>query len=246
MTALILSDFFAEHPSAALAFSGGTDSVYLLYAAKEAGAKVRPYFIKTAFQPAFELEDARRAAPELTVLELDVLEISDIANNPKDRCYHCKKAMFSLLKDRAAADGFDLLLDGTNASDRWEERPGMRALRELHVLSPLRMCGLTKQQIRQRSQQAGLFTWNKPAYACLATRIPAGTGIQQEWLSAIEAAESALASLGYRDFRVRLFCSSARVQLRPEQFPKTEMEYCLLRRALKPYFGNIFLDLDGR
>ena len=147
-----LADFFARHPKAALGFSGGVDSSYLLWSAKQCGADVRPYFIKTAFQPAFELEDARRlcrdVGAELTILELDALADEAVAENPADRCYHCKRNLFGTLTQRARADGYCLLLDGTNASDDAGDRPGMRALRELEVRSPLRECGLTKAEIR--------------------------------------------------------------------------------------------------
>ena len=156
-----LKDFFARHPRTALGFSGGTDSAYLLYAGTSLGADVRPYYIKTQFQPAFELADARRLADELgvelTVIEADILADDAVAANPPDRCYHCKRALFTLLAERAASDGYSELIDGTNASDEAGERPGMRALCELGVRSPLRECGLTKTEIRARSRTAGAF-----------------------------------------------------------------------------------------
>ena len=180
-----LSDFFRENPRAALAFSGVTDSAYLLYEALQCGAEVRPYYVKTPFQPRFELDDALRLTKELgtelTVIEYDILNDGLVAANPADRCYHCKKKLFGLLlRERAANDGFSLIIDGTNASDDAGDRPGMRALGELCVRSPLRECGLTKAEIRARSKEAGLFTWNKPAYACLATRVPTGRPIERE------------------------------------------------------------------
>lgn len=181
-----LQGFFHEHPKAALGFSGGVDSSYLLWAARQCGADVRPYYIKTSFQPEFEFEDAKRLCreigAELTVLELDALSDPAVAANPADRCYHCKRNLFGTLAARALADGYTLLLDGTNASDDAGDRPGMRALRELSVRSPLRECGLTKARIRALSRKAGLFTWDKPAYACLATRVPTGETITAEKL----------------------------------------------------------------
>lgn len=243
---MTLTEFFSRHPKAALAFSGGVDSAYLLHAAKEAGADVKPYFIKTPFQPAFELADAQKLAPDLIVLELDVLQCAMVADNPADRCYYCKKALFGLLKARAEADGYPILLDGTNASDQWEDRPGMRALEEYGVYSPLQLCGMTKDIIRQKSKEAGLFTWDKPAYACLATRIPAGTAIDRATLAKVEAAEAALAQLGYSDFRVRVFHGAARVQLKQAQFPRSPEQYAEITETLKPYFDQILLDLKGR
>lgn len=243
---MTLSDFFCRYPKAALAFSGGVDSAYLLHAARQAGADVKPYFIRTPFQPAFELADAKKLAPDLTVLDLDVLQCAEVASNPADRCYHCKKQLFDFLKKQAEADGYTLLLDGTNASDQWDDRPGMKALEELRVLSPLRLCGLTKDDIRHLSREAGLFTWDKPAYACLATRIPTGTPIGRDTLRRIESAEEALARLGYRDFRVRVFHNAARLQLPFDQFPTTPDDYIHIRDALTPWFEAVFLDLGGR
>ncbi|MFR5880964.1 MAG: TIGR00268 family protein [Cloacibacillus evryensis] len=189
-----LNDFFKENPRAALAFSGGTDSAYLLYMALKCGAQVRPYYVKTPFQPRFELDDALRLArelgTELTVIEYDILDDGLIAANPADRCYHCKKKLFGLLlRERAANDGFPLIIDGTNASDEAGERPGMRALCELGVRLPLRECGLTKTEIRARSRTAGLFTWDKPALCLPCDACAGGRRIDRELLQRVEAAE---------------------------------------------------------
>ena len=135
-----LRDFFRRHPKAALGFSGGVDSAYLLAAGLQLGAQVQPYFVKTPFQPAFELADAKRLCRELGAelkrVELDVLALSQVRQNGPDRCYHCKAALFTALRDQALADGYSLLIDGTNASDDAGDRPGMRALKELSVRSP--------------------------------------------------------------------------------------------------------------
>lgn len=241
---MTLQEFFQLNPKAALAFSGGTDSAYLLHAARAAGADIKPYFIKTPFQPTFELEDARKLASDLTILELNILELPTVVENPANRCYHCKKALFGALKARAEADGYPVLVDGTNASDSWDDRPGMRALEEYGVLSPLRLCGLTKEEIRQRSREAGLFTWDKPAYACLATRVPTGTKITAELLQKVEKSEEVLMKMGYKDLRIRLFYGAARVQL-PENDLKNA-DIFAIREALNPYFDHILLDLRGR
>lgn len=245
-----LRDFFREHPRAALGFSGGVDSSYLLYAAVRCGADVRPYFIKTAFQPQFELDDALRLAAQLgvevAVLPLDILSEPAVTENPADRCYHCKARLFGALQKQALADGYSLLLDGTNASDDAGDRPGMRALRELSVRSPLRECGLTKAEIRRLSKEAGLFTWDKPAYACLATRIPSGTAIDGETLRRVEGAENALGALGFADFRVRVFHGAARIQLREAQLPRAAAERESILNAVRPYFDTVLLDLAGR
>ena len=247
---MTLEQFFQENPKCALGFSGGVDSAYLLYAGVRAGADIRPYFIKTAFQPAFELADAQKLAAglgvEVTVLELDALADPRVAANPADRCYYCKQNLFRTLKERAIADGYPVLLDGTNASDEAGDRPGMRALAELSVRSPLRECGLTKAEIRARSREAGLFTWDKPAYACLATRVPAGETITAETLARVEGAEDALFRLGYTDFRVRVFHGAARLQLPRGQMERAVREAETIQAALKPYFTPILLDLEGR
>ena len=247
---MTLRDFFASHPRAALAFSGGVDSAFLLWAAREYGCDVRAYYVRSAFQPAFELRDAKRLAEELgapmTVLEADILSVPQAAANGPDRCYHCKTALFTLLRAAAERDGYPLLLDGTNASDDAGDRPGMRALRELEVRSPLRECGITKAEVRARSKEAGLFTWDKPAYACLATRIPTGTAIRPEDLSRVEGAEEALAALGFSDFRVRLFHGAARLQFTPAQWREAADRKAEVAAALKPWFETVLLDFETR
>ena len=152
-----LSDFFRLHPAGAVAFSGGVDSSLLVWAAARYGSDWRAYYVHSPFQPAFELADARQVAGQcglpLTVLEVDVLQNETVAANPPDRCYHCKHSIFSVILDRARQDGCSLVIDGTNASDDAGDRPGMRALRELEVRSPLRECGLTKAAVRQLSRE---------------------------------------------------------------------------------------------
>lgn len=245
-----LKQFFEEHPEVAIAFSGGVDSAYLLYAAKRYGKRVKAYYVKTAFQPQFELEDAQRLAEELSaeieVLKVDILCQSIIVNNPADRCYHCKKELFSRILEAAQEDGFSVLLDGTNASDEASDRPGMRAIAELSVRSPLRECGLTKAEIRRLSKEAGLFTHDKPAYACLATRIPTGECITEEKLLRTEQAEGYLSRMGLRDFRVRSQGNSAKIQV-------TETDLALLMQhredilsELKKHYTSVMLDLEVR
>lgn len=245
-----LQEFFTQNRKLALAFSGGVDSAYLLYAAMQYGAKVRAYYVKSAFQPQFELEDAKRMAEELgadmQILTLDVFAHAAITDNPQDRCYHCKKCIFTAIANAAIRDGYPLLIDGTNASDDAGERPGMRALQELSVRSPLRECGLTKEAIRILSKEAGLFTWDKPAYACLATRIPTGECITKEKLEKTEAAENYLSSIGLTDFRVRLFGDAARLQV-----PEKQLALVLDRRReilceLKKYYHTVLLDMEVR
>jgi len=245
-----IEQFFRENPSLALGFSGGVDSSYLLYAGLANSANIKAYYVKSAFQPEFELLDALKVAKlvgvEITVLELDVLGNANVISNPPDRCYHCKIDIFSALLKQAVDDGFSLIIDGTNASDDASDRPGMRALEELSVRSPLRECGMTKDEIRRLSKEAGLPTWDKPAYSCLATRIPTGRPITKELLHRIERSENALFTLGFTDFRVRVYHDAARLQL-----PADQMSIALDRRTeiiqvIKPYFPEVLLDLEGR
>ena len=245
-----LQEFFSQHPRVALAFSGGVDSAYLLYAAVQCGAQVRPYYVKTAFQPQFEYEDALRLADQLGVsmktICLNPLDDPQVAANPGNRCYYCKRHIFTAITQAAREEGLPLLLDGTNASDQADDRPGMQALRELDVLSPLRLCGLTKAEIRRRSREAGLFTWDKPAYACLATRIPTGTAITLEDLRRTEQCEAFLMELGFSGFRIRLMDGCARLEMPEAQFPMLLAHREAVLERLKKDYPRVLLDLEAR
>ena len=247
---MTLEQFFLENPRVALAFSGGVDSSYLLYAAQKAGAKVRAYYVKTEFQPEFEYQDAMKLARLLeapvTVLRQSALEDAQVAANPGNRCYYCKRRIFEAIWQAARDDGFTVLLDGTNASDQVADRPGIRALRELEVRSPLREAGLTKAMIREASRQAGLFTWDKPAYACLATRIPTGKTITPEDLERTQWAEDYLMGLGFRDLRVRLFGDCARVQLPQGQHQAFLDKKDEITEKLKTRYAGVLLDMEAR
>lgn len=245
-----LQDFFTQHPKLALAFSGGVDSAYLLYASLQAGCDVRAYYVKSPFQPLFELEDAKKLADllnaSLTILELDVFEDPSITANPSNRCYFCKKKILTAIRETAKKDGYFVLMDGNNASDDADDRPGMKAVFELEVRSPLRECGITKAEVRRLSKEAGLFTWNKPAYACLATRIPTGDTITLEKLTATEISEQFLSSLGFYDFRIRLLGSAAKIQVREEQLEKLLLHRKEILEKLKPYYSAVTVDLEVR
>lgn len=247
---MTLEEFFRSVPKAALAFSGGTDSAFLMWAAKHYGCDLKAYYVNTAFQPEFELEDAQRLSEELSVpmkiVEKDILAVPEAAENGPRRCYYCKQAIFTALWEAARADGYTVLLDGTNASDDAADRPGMQALRELSVRSPLREGGITKPEIRRLSQEAGLFTWEKPAYACLATRIPAGTRIVDEDLKRVESAENMLAGLGFRDFRVRMYHGGARLQVTEEQLALALEKRLEIVSGLRELFPAVMLDMEPR
>ena len=245
-----LEEFARSYPKAALGFSGGVDSAYLLYAGLKAGADWHPVYIRTAFQPAFELEDAKQIcamlAVKLTVLDVDILALPEVKANPADRCYFCKRAIFSSILEWAAGRGIKHVLDGNNASDPPSDRPGMRAVGDLGVHSPLREAGLTKNDIRRLSREAGLFTWNKPAYACLATRIPTGTPLERETLARVEKGEDILRGLGFSDLRIRVLQDAARIQLPGDQIQAAIAKRELIVHELKPLFSAVLLDLETR
>lgn len=247
---MTLQEFFSTYKKVALGFSGGVDSAYLLYEAKRNNVDIRAYYVKTQFQPEFELRDAIKLGKEIGVdintINYDILSEINIANNPSNRCYFCKNKIFSLISERAASEGYNTIIDGTNLSDSEDDRPGMKALKELNILSPLRICGLTKDEIRRLSKEAGLFTWNKAAYACLATRVAAGNKITEEILNKIEKSENFLYDMGYRDFRVRYFYNAAKLQFKKEDMDRAYNNRFEISNKLKTYFNDILLDLEGR
>lgn len=247
---MTLKEFFSEHNKIALAFSGGVDSAYLLYAAMEAGAQVRAYYVRTAFQPEFEYQDACRLVKELgadmATISMNILEDSTVAANPKNRCYYCKNRIFHSILKHAHADGFTEVCDGTNASDDISDRPGYQALQEMHIMSPLRSCGLTKEEIRSLSKEAGLFTHDKPSYACLATRIPTGMHITEKLLCRTEWAEENLKDMGFTDFRVRTLGDSARIQIKKHQFPLIFKQWEAVQALLAERYDGVTLDMEFR
>ena len=247
---MTMQQFFAENPHTALALSGGVDSTYLLYAAAECGVDVQPYYVNTLFQPAFELEDAEAVCQKLgfrlKVLSFDVLQDPVVRSNPVDRCYYCKTVIFTQIRKAAEEDGYPLVIDGTNASDDAGDRPGMRALRELDVRSPLRECGLTKAEIRRLSREAGLFTADKPAYACLATRIQTGMPLTAERLKTVEQAEQELFRMGFSDFRVRIREEGALMQFPENDLPRVREMWPEILQAMQHYFEKDAIRLDPK
>ena len=243
---MTIQEFFQQHPQVAVAFSGGVDSAWLLHEAVRYAQRVKAYYVRTPFQPAFELEDARdtvrRLGAELEIIDFDILTLPAVAENPADRCYYCKTALFTRILAAAQADGFPLVLDGSNASDDADDRPGMRALRELGVRSPLRECGIAKAEIRSMAREAALPVWNKPSYACLATRIPAGTVITADALARVERGEAHLMARGFSDFRLRLRGERALLQVREEQMEQAQELLPELNRELADCFVSIELD----
>lgn len=243
-----LVEWFEKNNKAALAFSGGTDSTFLLYAALTAKADVTAYYVRSEFQPEFEYADALgsiRWMKELGLnavmktIEISVLDDERIAGNTPERCYYCKKTIMTQIASREKSDGYDLLVDGTNSDDAADDRPGMRATAELGVRSPLRELGYSKDDVRRLSEDAGLPTAQKPAYACLATRIPVGESITASKLKITEASENYLMKLGYRDFRIRMLGDAALIQVKQEQMRKLTEELDSIREALAGSYSHI-------
>ena len=208
----------------AVAFSGGVDSTYLLHEAVKAGKeKVTALIMKTPSVPERELDEAvtfcKSRGISFFVLPADPFSVAGFRENGRDRCYICKHFLFSALLEKAKEEGIPFVADGTNADDTKEFRPGLKALKELDIRSPLAEAGLTKKEIRELSEKEGLPTWNKPSFSCLATRFPYGEELTVEKLRRTEAAENLLADLGFTQRRVRVHGNLARIEVLPAEIP---------------------------
>lgn len=246
-----LIQYLTDLGDAAIAFSGGVDSTFLLKAAHEAlGDKVLAMTIRTPYIPDWEINESRDFAAKLGVQHM-ITELpvdKAIINNPENRCYLCKMILFKKLRELASEKGFKNLLDGTNSDDSEDYRPGMKALKELHVISPLRENGFTKKEIRNYSRINHLPTWEKPAYACLLTRIPYNTKVENDLLRKIENAEKFLIDLGIRAVRVRVHGELARIETEPDLLRKIFEEdlFQIISEQLKDFgFKYVTIDLEG-
>lgn len=236
-----------------VAFSGGVDSTLLLKAAKDVlGENVIALTAKLHSVPEFELCESAKFCESngiaQVLCEINELEMPEFAQNPPDRCYHCKLKVFSQMKEAAAKLDITHLAEGSNIDDLDDYRPGRRAVLECRVKSPLLDAGLTKADIRELSHQLGLATWDKPAYACLASRIPSGEPITEEKLRMVEKSEGFLISKGIREMRVRIHGDSARIEVAPrniEKLASPEFRAELVTKLKEFGFRYVSLDLEG-
>ncbi|MGC8970724.1 MAG: ATP-dependent sacrificial sulfur transferase LarE [bacterium] len=237
--------------SVAVAFSGGVDSTFLLKVAHmELGDNAIGITVDSIIHPKWEIESAKEIARMIgvrhIVLNVDVSNEENIIMNPLDRCYHCKLIVFSMIRETAKEYGIENIADGSNADDIGDYRPGMRALRELGILSPLMEVGLRKQEIRELSKELGLPTWNKPALACLATRIPYNTRITERLLNMIEEGENFLRGLGVTQVRLRHIDNLAKIEVLSEDMSKILEHRNIIVEKLKSIgYTYITMDLEG-
>lgn len=236
-----------------VALSGGADSAYLAWAALRALGSQS--LAVTALSPSYSAFDRQQVEEFLRSVQIshEFIETRELENpayqaNEPDRCYHCKDELFSVLDRLALQRGFASVAYGVNADDTLDFRPGHRAATEHRVLAPLLDSGLTKAEIRQLSKSAGLPTWDRPASACLASRLPYGSKVTPERLSLVERGETVLRDLGFRQFRLRLHEQLARVEIAPKELPRAlspEMAATIARRLKEIGFTYVTLDLEG-
>lgn len=237
-----------------VAYSGGVDSTFLLRAALDTlGAdNVLAVIGDSESYPSREMAEAKQLAEEMgahyRVIHTEELEDPKYAANPSNRCYFCKADLMSRILPIAQQEGYVAVLDGNNADDTGDWRPGHQAARERGVRSPLMEVEMTKADIREVSRELGLATWNKPSFACLASRIPYGTPITREALSSIEQAENLLRDLGFRQVRVRHHDTLARIEVTPEditRFSDATLRETITRQLRALGYQYVTLDLQG-
>lgn len=248
-----LKTFFTHAKTVAVAFSGGVDSTFLLKVAHEVlGDKAIAITLVANSFPERERSDATKFCKSEGIRQIEIeyneLDIPGFAENPVDRCYICKKQLFTMIKDVAAKNGISIICEGSNMDDNGDYRPGLKAIKEMDIKSPLQLVCLTKQEIRNISKKYNLPTWDKPSLACLATRFVYGENITKEKLIMVGKAEQLLVDLGFKQMRVRLHGKIARIELLPADFEKFMQEEIRskINDEFKRYgFSYVTLDIQG-
>ncbi|MCQ2589191.1 MAG: ATP-dependent sacrificial sulfur transferase LarE [Treponema sp.] len=248
-----LKSFFREEGKVAVAFSGGVDSTFLVKVCHDVlGENMIAITLVANSFPARERNSAsdfckKNNIPQVEIL-YDELEIPGFKENPVDRCYICKKALFTMIKNKALEYGISTICEGSNVDDSGDFRPGLKAIKEMDIKSPLVIAGLTKQEIRNISQELNIPTWNKPSLACLATRFVYGEKITKEKLIMVGKGEQLLVDLGFTQMRVRLHGTIARIEVLPQDFEKImkdEIRKTITEKFLEFGFSYVTLDLKG-
>jgi uncharacterized protein len=234
-----------------VAFSGGVDSTFLAKIAYDIlGKNVIAITATSAIHPKWELRQAKKIAAKIGLKHLLInsneTDFKNFCQNNKDRCYHCKKELFKKIKQIAKNNDIKYVMDGSTIDDTYDYRPGIKALKELGIISPLKDIGLTKQEIRNLSKNIGLETWDNPSFACLASRFPYDIQITKNRLNSIEEAEDFIRSLGIKQFRVRFHNEIARIEVKKDDFSHIlDKSEIIVKHLKKLGFKYITLDIEG-